>query len=160
MTNDPSPSGRSMQNTYHAEDLDMIYGSVAAVERTQNARDPEGFMKLLANNIVWVTAFGKRITGWDEVNSFTRKVLTPALGNRYSRYEIESVMFLGDGVAAVHVHQSPVNELGQPDLLEPYGRPLYIMTKFDGAWLITVAQNTRIQGEALAAQSKMIGEEE
>ncbi|WP_457587330.1 SgcJ/EcaC family oxidoreductase [Ensifer canadensis] len=64
---------------------------IADVERAQNERSPEDFLKHFMPDTVWVTAFGRRLTGRDEIAEFTRKVLTPALGNQYARYEAEHI---------------------------------------------------------------------
>lgn len=142
--------------TDQQNDLALIAQVVAAVEKTQRDRDPEGFMHLLTRDAVWVTALGKRLTGWDEINAFTHKVLTPALGEHYASYEIAHVTFLTDMVAAVNVVQKPIDGSGNPDGDEPEGRPLYVVTKVDGNWLIAIGQNTRFQADAIEAQSKAV----
>lgn len=146
-----------LNSTDQQKDLALIAQVVAAVEKTQRDRDPEGFMRLLSRNAIWVTALGKRLTGWDEINLFTHKVLTPALGERYASYEIAHVTFLTDMVAAVNVVQKPVDRSGNPDGDEPEGRPLYVMTKVDEDWLIAIGQNTRFQADAVDVQSKSVG---
>lgn len=140
--------------TDQQNDLALIAQVVAAVEKTQRDRDPKGFMHLLARDAVWVTALGKRLTGWDEINAFTHKVLTPALGEHYASYEIAHVSFLTDLVAAVNVVQKAIDGSGNPDGDEAEGRPLYVLTKVDGNWLIAVGQNTPFQADAIEAQSK------
>lgn len=105
---------------------------------------------------VWVTAFGRRLTGRDEVAAFTRKVLTPALGNQYARYEAEHISFLRPGVAAVNVRQRPVLDDGSPIPGEAEGSPLYILVKEDERWMIAVGQNTKVQTEAIVTQQNEI----
>ncbi len=154
-----SESTASQQNA-RAHDVALIHEVVAQVQTTQRNRDPEGFMRLLASEAVWVTALGKRLTGWDEINAFTHKVLTPALGEHYSAYEVAHITFLSETVAAVNVVQRPTDRNGNPDGDEPEGRPLYVMAKVDGNWRIAVAQNTRFQADAIAAQTKATGDQE
>jgi|GEM_PF-513652 len=143
MTTTPEPAGPvSSALPDRTEDIALIRRAIATVEKNQRDRDADAFMRLLARDAVWVTALGKRLTGWDEINSFTRKVLTPALGDHYATYEIAHVIFLCETVAAVNVIQKPVDESGSPDGGEPEGRPLYVMTKGKGDWVIAIGQNT------------------
>ncbi|WP_230534337.1 SgcJ/EcaC family oxidoreductase [Microvirga roseola] len=146
----------SLSATDRVHDVDAIRCVVAAIEETQRSRDADRFMQLLGRDAVWVTAFGKRLTGWEEINSFTQKVLTPALDDQLATYEIAHVTFLSDTVAAVNVHQRPVDKEGTPIRSEPEGRPLYVMKKEHGTWIISVGQNTKFQAESIDAQSKEI----
>jgi len=157
MSTTPQPSDpASSALPDRTEDIALIRRAIAMVEKTQRDRDADGFMRLLARDAVWVTALGKRLTGWDEINLFTRKVLTPALGDHYSTYEIAHVTFLCETVAAVNVIQRPVDKSGLPDDGEPEGRPLYVMTKSEGDWVIAIGQNTRFQADAIGAQSRAV----
>lgn len=142
---------------HRSDDLGLIGQVVATLERAQRARDPEGFMRLLAADAVWVTAFGKMLNGWEEISAFTHDVLTPALGDQHATYEVAHVTFLSEVIAAVNVHQTPIGSDGTRDGSQPEGRPLYVMTKIEGTWLIAVAQNTQVRRDAIAAQSQAIG---
>ena len=142
--------------TDQVQDLEAIQKLVSRLENAQRERNPADFMRLLSRDAVWVTALGRRLTGWHEINAFTNKVLTPALGDHYASFEIAHVAFLSDTVAAVNVIQIPIDKNGNPDGDEPEGRPLYVMTKSEGEWLITIAQNTRFQTDAIAVQNKAI----
>lgn len=155
-----SSESTASQHNARAHDVARVHEVVAQVEKTQRNRDPGGFMRLLASEAVWVTALGKRLTGWDEINAFTHKMLTPALGEHYAAYEIAHITFLSETVVAVNVVQKPIDGQGKPDGDEPEGRPLYVITKVDGNWLIAVGQNTRFQADAIAVQTKTAGEQE
>ncbi|MAN77156.1 MAG: DUF4440 domain-containing protein [Rhizobiales bacterium] len=157
MTNTPDmPPHNSSMAPDRTQDVDLIRRTIANVELTQRNRDPEGFMRLLARNAVWVTALGRRLTGWDEISAFTHRVLTPSLGDHYASYEVAHITFLCDTIAAVNVVQRPVEKSGALDEDEPEGRPLYVMTKLHGDWLITIGQNTRFQADAIDAQSNAV----
>ncbi len=119
-------------------------------------RSPEDFLQHFMPDAVWVTAFGRRLTGRDEIATFTRKVLTPALGNQYARYEAEHISFLRPDVAAVNVRQRPVLDDGSPIPGEAEGSPLYILVKEGEHWMIAVGQNTKVQTEAIMAQQNQI----
>ncbi|RDL50224.1 hypothetical protein BLJAPNOD_01344 [Ensifer sp. M14] len=129
---------------------------IADVERAQNERSPEDFLRHFMPDAVWVTAFGRRLTGRDEISAFTRKVLTPALGNQYARYEAEHITFLRPDVAAVNVRQRPVFDDGSPIPGEVEGSPLYVLVKEGERWMIAIGQNTKVQTEAIVAQQNQI----
>lgn len=129
---------------------------IADVEKAQNERSPEDFLRHFMPDAVWVTAFGRRLTGRDEIATFTRKVLTPALGNQYARYEAEHISFLRPDVAAVNVRQRPVLDDGSPIPGEAEGSPLYILVKEGERWMIAIGQNTKVQTEAIMAQQNQI----
>ncbi|GAB3024385.1 SgcJ/EcaC family oxidoreductase [Bowmanella dokdonensis] len=138
--------------SHRKRDIAMIEQTVARLDKAQRDRDPDGFMALLTPQAVWVTALGKRMTGWDEINRFTQQVLTPALGDEYASYTVEHISFLGDQVAAVNVRQRPVNADNQPLPGAKEGRPLYVMTRSAGQWQIAVGQNTRFEAQAIEDQ--------
>lgn len=129
---------------------------IADVEKAQNQRSPEEFLRHFMPDAVWVTAFGRRLTGRDEISAFTRKVLTPALGNQYARYEAEHISFLRPDVAAVNVRQRPVLDDGSPIPGEADGSPLYVLVKEGERWMIAVGQNTKIQTDAIVTQQNRI----
>ncbi|OOG68685.1 hypothetical protein B0E45_17730 [Sinorhizobium sp. A49] len=129
---------------------------IADVEKAQNERSPEDFLRHFMPDAVWVTAFGRRLTGRDEISAFTRKVLTPALGNQYARYEAEHITFLRPDVAAVNVRQRPVFDDGSPIPGEAEGSPLYVLVKEGERWMIAIGQNTKVQTEAIVAQQNQI----
>ncbi len=134
------------------QDIALIKQTVARLDKAQRDRNPDGFMALLTRQAVWVTALGKRMTGWDEINSFTRQVLTQSLGDDYASYTVEHISFLGSEVAAVNVRQRPVNADKQPVPDAAEGRPLYVMIKSAGQWQIAVGQNTRYEAQAIKDQ--------
>jgi hypothetical protein len=52
-------------------DIALIIAVVERLETMQWNRDVEGFTGLLTPQAVWVTAFGRRLTGWPEIHDFT-----------------------------------------------------------------------------------------
>lgn len=137
-------------------DVAQIDDVVAEVEATQWRRDAEGFAGLLTPHAVWVTAFGRRLTGRREIHDFTKSVLTPALGDEYAFYDIEHITFLSDTIAAVNVRQRPVGPTGEPLHGQAEGRPLYVMSRQDAGWKIAVGQNTKFHAPEIAAQQQAI----
>ncbi|WP_161164087.1 SgcJ/EcaC family oxidoreductase [Streptomyces sp. SID5910] len=123
-------------------DVRALEQVVATVERTQRAKDAEGFLALFHPDAVWTTAHGKVLIGFDAIAEFTRAVLPAASWDGEVTYEAAHIQFLRPDVAAVKVRQ--VYHAAQGDT---EGAPLYIMTRQDdGRWLLHAGQNTEVRG--------------
>ncbi|MCL8015309.1 SgcJ/EcaC family oxidoreductase [Streptomyces sp. AS02] len=124
-------------------DLKAIAQVVADVERTQRAKDPDGFLALFHPDSLWTTAHGKVLIGFDAIAEFTRAVLPTATWDGEVTYEVAHTQFLRPDVAAVKVRQVYHSPAGDTE-----GAPLYVMTKQDdGRWLLRACQNTEVRGE-------------
>ncbi|MFJ8634188.1 SgcJ/EcaC family oxidoreductase [Streptomyces sp. NPDC093568] len=122
-------------------DLKAITEVVATVERTQRAKDPEGFLALFHPDALWTTAHGKVLIGLDAIAEFTRAVLPAATWDGEVTYEVAHTQFLRPDVAAVKVRQVYHSPTGDTE-----GAPLYVMTKQDdGRWLLHACQNTEVR---------------
>jgi uncharacterized protein (TIGR02246 family) len=134
-------------------DLKAITEVVATVERTQRAKDPDGFLALFHPDALWTTAHGKVLIGLDAIAEFTRAVLPAATWDGEVSYEVAHTQFLRPDVAAVKVRQiyhSPQSDAQsdrQSDAQgDSEGAPLYVMTKQnDGRWLLHACQNTEVR---------------
>ncbi len=126
-------------------DLDAVHDVVHRVERAQQHKDSDAFLRLFTDDAVWVTAFGKRLTGLDEMSEFTRSVLPGSMATSTARYQVANVVFVRPDVALVQVDQQPVTLDGQPLHDEEPGRPLYVMVKSDRQWKIAAGQNTKVR---------------
>lgn len=104
-------------------------------------------MALLAQDAVWVTAHGRRLTGREEIRSFTEEVLPGAMAESTATYRVEHVTFVRPDVAVVNVRQQPVTHDGQPLDGQPEGRPVYVMSRDQGEWRIRAGQNTQVRDE-------------
>ncbi|WP_107117076.1 SgcJ/EcaC family oxidoreductase [Streptomyces curacoi] len=126
-------------------DLKAIEQVVATVERTQRAKDSEGFLALFHPDALWTTAHGKVLIGFDAIAEFTRAVLPTATWDGQVTYEVVHTQFLRPDVAAVKVRQ--VYHLPKDDSEgDSEGAPLYVMTKHDdGRWLLHACQNTEVR---------------
>ncbi|MFF9009867.1 SgcJ/EcaC family oxidoreductase [Streptomyces goshikiensis] len=114
---------------------------VAAVERTQRAKDAEGFLALFHPEALWTTAHGKVLIGLDAIAEITRAVLPAAQWDGEVSYEVVHTRFLRPDVAAVKVRQVYHSAEGDTE-----GSPLYVMTRAeDGRWLLTACQNTEVR---------------
>ncbi|WP_454613864.1 SgcJ/EcaC family oxidoreductase [Streptomyces collinus] len=122
-------------------DLRAIERVVADVERTQRAKDAEGFLALFHPDALWTTAHGKVLLGLDAIAEFTRAVLPAAVWDGDVTYEVAHVRFLRPDVAAVKVRQVYHSAEGDTE-----GAPLYVMTRQeDGRWLLHAGQNTEVR---------------
>ncbi|MFE3761448.1 SgcJ/EcaC family oxidoreductase [Streptomyces sp. NPDC059104] len=126
-----------------AVDIKAIEQIVATVERTQRAKDAEGFLALFHPDALWTTAHGKVLIGFDAIAEFTRAVLPHANWDGEVTYEVLHTRFLRPDVAAVKVRQVYHSAEGDTE-----GAPLYVMTKRDdGTWLLHACQNTEVRGD-------------
>lgn len=127
--------------TTETADIKAIEQVVATVERTQRAKDVEGFLALFHPDALWTTAHGKVLIGFDAIAEFTRAVLPDASWDGEVTYEAVHTQFLRPDVAAVKVRQVYHSAEGDTE-----GAPLYVMTKQgDGAWLLHACQNTEVR---------------
>ncbi|MFE8013262.1 SgcJ/EcaC family oxidoreductase [Streptomyces antibioticus] len=123
-------------------DIKAIEEIVATVERTQRAKDTEGFLALFHPDALWTTAHGKVLIGFDAIAEFTRTVLPAASWDGEVTYEAIHIEFLRPDVAAVKIRQIYHAAEGDSE-----GSPLYVMTKrADGRWLVHAGQNTGVRG--------------
>ncbi|GAA2227106.1 SgcJ/EcaC family oxidoreductase [Streptomyces amakusaensis] len=121
-------------------DIKAIEQVVATVERTQRAKDTEGFLALFHPDALWTTGHGKVLIGFDTIAEFTRSVLPTASWDGEITYKVVHTQFLRPDVAAVKVRQLYRSPEGETE-----GAPLYIMTKQeDGRWLLHACQNTGV----------------
>ncbi|MFJ9444359.1 SgcJ/EcaC family oxidoreductase [Kitasatospora sp. NPDC101235] len=121
-------------------DISAIERVVAAVERSQRARDPDAFLALFHPEALWTTAHGKVLIGLDAIAEFTRAVLPAATWDGSVTYEPVHIRFLRPDVAAVKVRQVYHSAEGDSE-----GAPLYVMTRQDdGRWLLHACQNTGV----------------
>ncbi|MFD5869501.1 MULTISPECIES: SgcJ/EcaC family oxidoreductase [Actinomycetes] len=122
-------------------DVEAIRQVVATVERTQRAKDPEGFLALFHRDALWTTAHGKVLIGLDAIAEFTRAVLPASNWDGRVTYEVAHLQFLRPDVAAVKVRQVYHSAQGDSE-----GAPLYVMTRGDdGRWLLTACQNAEVK---------------
>ncbi|MFE5816434.1 SgcJ/EcaC family oxidoreductase [Streptomyces sp. NPDC056479] len=125
------------------EDLQAMAEVVATVERTQRAKDPDGFLALFHPDALWTTAHGKVLIGLEAIAEFTRAVLPAATWDGEVTYEVAHTQFLRPDVAAVKVRQVYHSPQGDTE-----GAPLYVMTRQDdGRWLLHACQNTEVRAD-------------
>ncbi|MEV1005942.1 SgcJ/EcaC family oxidoreductase [Streptomyces sp. NPDC049881] len=130
----------SADNAVNADDLKAVTEIVAIVERTQRAKDPEGFLALFHPDALWTTAHGKVLIGRDAIAEFTWAVLPNSDWDGAVTYEVAHTQYVRPDVLAVKVRQVYHSADGDSE-----GSPLYVLTRAeDGRWLLTVGQNTEV----------------
>ncbi|MFF4429490.1 SgcJ/EcaC family oxidoreductase [Streptomyces sp. NPDC001513] len=136
--------GTGVERAAEAAAVKAIEEVVATVERTQRAKDAEGFLALFHPDALWTTAHGKVLIGFEDIAAFTRAVLPAASWDGEVTYEVVHIQFLRPDVAAVKVRQV-YREAGGGG---SEGAPLYVMTREgDGPWLLTACQNTQVAAD-------------
>ncbi|QES09588.1 SgcJ/EcaC family oxidoreductase [Streptomyces venezuelae] len=116
---------------------------VAEVEHAQQNELVDRFLSVFRRqDPVWTTGRGERLSGFEEIAAFTRKVLPGAMTDSTAVYDVERVLFLKPDVAAVNVRQQPIRHDGTRITDRPEGRPFYVLVKEDGTWRVGAAQNT------------------
>jgi uncharacterized protein (TIGR02246 family) len=125
--------------TAETADIKAIKQVVATVERTQRAKEAEGFLALFHPDAVWTTAHGKGLIGFDAIADFTRAVLPTASWDGEVTYEAVHTQYLRPDVAAVKVRRIYHSAAGDTE-----GAPLHVMTQQeDGRWLLQACQGNR-----------------
>ncbi|MEO3891709.1 SgcJ/EcaC family oxidoreductase [Nonomuraea sp. B5E05] len=125
-------------------DVAAIVALVAAVQEAQQNERVEDFLSLFSKeDPVWTTGHGKRLSGWDTIHDFTARVLPGATKRGTATYTPVRILFIRPDVAAVNVHQVPIDQDGRATD-DPEGRPFYILAKTEGLWKIAAAQNTQV----------------
>ena len=120
-------------------------GRRAGGVRLRQYERPDEFMELLRPDAVWVTAHGKRLTGWDEINAFTQRVLPGAMKDSTARYDVAHVLFVRrtspSSTSANARSPTPASLWSEC----PRRGPVYVMVKERDAWMIAAGQNTQIK---------------
>ncbi|WP_194828672.1 SgcJ/EcaC family oxidoreductase [Nocardia sp. XZ_19_231] len=139
MSNDATATGQT------PADLDAELAAIRAVVDTiahaQANELAEEFVAVFREDAIWTTGHGKRLFGRPAIAEFTAQVLPGATTHGSATYEVEHVLFLRPDVAAVKIRQSYFTLDGE---LSGQGTPMYVMTKEDGAWVLTANQNTPV----------------
>jgi uncharacterized protein (TIGR02246 family) len=125
--------------------IDSIRATVAELERTRRREDAAGFLRLFTPDVVWVTAHGKRLMGLEQIRELIQHVLPGETGESTATSEVVDVAFVRPDVAVVNVNQRPVTDESEPLAGQPGGRPLYVMTRENGSWLIAARHNTHVR---------------
>ncbi|WP_280261980.1 SgcJ/EcaC family oxidoreductase [Nocardia wallacei] len=131
-----------MTTTQTDIELEAIRDVVATVEHAQQNELVDEFVSLFHPDAIWTTGHGKLLDGRDAIAEFTARVLPGAMRDGTATYEVVLVRFLRPDVAAVKIRQRYFDLAGN---ITAEGSPLYVMTKVDTRWLLTVCQNTVVQ---------------
>ncbi|MFI6572680.1 SgcJ/EcaC family oxidoreductase [Nocardia fluminea] len=139
MSNDATAAGQTPADL--DTELTAIRAVVDTIAHAQANELAEEFVAVFREDAIWTTGHGKRLFGRPAISEFTAQVLPGATTHGTATYEVEHVLFLRPDVAAVKIRQSYFTLDGE---LSGQGTPMYVMTKEDGAWVLTANQNTPV----------------
>ncbi len=139
MSNDATAAGQTPADL--DAELTAIRAVVDTIAHAQANELAEEFVAVFREDAIWTTGHGKRLFGRPAIAEFTDRVLPGATAHGTATYEVEHVLFLRPDVAAVKIRQSYFTLDGE---LSGQGTPMYVMTKEDGAWVLTANQNTPV----------------
>ncbi|MBW0271087.1 DUF4440 domain-containing protein [Nocardia sp. MH4] len=139
MSNDATVTGQTPVDL--EAELAAVTAVVESIAHAQANELIDEFTAVFRADAIWTTGHGKRLYGRPAIAEFTAQVLPGATTHGKATYEIEHVLFLRPDVAAVKIRQRYFTLDGE---LSGQGTPLYVMTKEDGAWVLTANQNTPV----------------
>lgn len=134
-----------------AADEQAIRDIVAALQSSWNHGDAAGWSAHLTQGAVHTVWDGRVVTGWDNITTGHEYLFRNAYKGTRITFTVRWVRFLRPDVAAVQFD----GELGgRDDIPMSRIRPLAVLTKQDGRWLIEIFQNTPILPYPFAAESE------
>ena len=139
MSNDATVTGQTPVDL--EAELAAVTAVVESIAHAQANELIDEFTAVFRADAIWTTGHGKRLYGRPAIAEFTAQVLPGTTTHGKATYEIEHVLFLRPDVAAVKIRQRYFTLDGE---LSGQGTPLYVMTKEDGAWVLTANQNTPV----------------
>ncbi len=119
-------------------------------------RDADTFLSLFRPDAVWTNPFGRRLTGLDEIATFTRQSLAATPPDSHVTYELEHLQFLGENIAVGNVRARAVTANGIPVPGESDGAKLYVLVHEESGWKFAAAHNTLVNEASIAAQRKAL----
>lgn len=122
-----------------AADEQAIRDIVAALETAWNSGDSEAWSGHLAENVVHTVWNGRVVEGRDAITAAHSYLFDGVYKDTRQTFTVRWVRFLRPDVAAV---QFDGTLTGKEDI--PKVRPLAILTRQNGRWLIDIFQNTPI----------------
>lgn len=135
------------ENPTRDQDITLIRQLVNDAERFQN--DPDKFAQLLSENVHLVNVAGFRVTGKDNIHKMMSKAVQTALSDIITKHELLDIDFLKEDAAIVNCIKRIYVRNGQTNSEKSVAALTFVVTKNDGHWLISSAQNTPIQNHAI-----------
>jgi uncharacterized protein (TIGR02246 family) len=117
-------------------DVEQITQLIANLEAGMNHNDVELIDRQFTDDVLWLTASGKRLMGWDAMNAYHQMGLADAPSDLRIEWRILSLHFVSPDVAVAHTKQ----EYLAPETGTNHGTAVLI--KKDGAWWICAMQHT------------------
>ncbi|HEK9099094.1 SgcJ/EcaC family oxidoreductase [Bacillus pfraonensis] len=122
-----------------------IQHTITEVENAFNAHNADELDRHFTLNATWVNAFGKKLSGWKQINETHKVLLAGPLRDSYACYTVESITFIRSDVAITHIRQYPTTSEGKIIEDEQGSLAVYVMVKEKETWKIAAGQNTLVQ---------------
>lgn len=137
MAQRPSAFGQAADR----RDVEQITQVIANLEAGMNHNDVELIDRQFTEDVLWVTASGKRLLGWDEMNAYHQMGVADAPSSLRIEWRILSLHFVSPNVAVAHTKQ----EYQAPETGTNHGTAMLI--KKNEAWWICAMQHTNVCDE-------------
>ncbi|HEY7020152.1 MAG TPA: SgcJ/EcaC family oxidoreductase [Ktedonobacterales bacterium] len=139
-----TPETPEMTSAVKASDESAVRALYQGILASWNARDAAEFAALFTDDAEVIGFDGSQMIGWPEIETTVRQIFADHETGAYVGI-IRSVRFLAPAVALLRA-VSGVVPAGQSDLNPALNaQQTLIATKHDGAWRITLYQNTPAQ---------------
>ena len=125
--------------TYNDDKLEALF---AELECGLNEKDGNRMAACLAENAIWVNPAADMTQGRDKILEKFMSSLATYLKEFYARYDLLSVLRLGEDVAVVHLRQSPITKDGRNYDGRNGSIASYVCHRKNDDWRIASAQNT------------------
>ena len=130
---------------HQQEEIHAIRQTIAEMESAFNTHDADELDLHFTLNATWVNVFGKKLSGWKQINETHQILLAGPLHNSYACYTVESITFIRSDVAIAHIRQYPTTSEGKIIQNEQGSLAVYVMVKEKEMWKIAAGQNTMVQ---------------
>ena len=134
----------SAQQWDATKDKEAIKQLVITYENAWNRHDAQGLANNYEANATWVNWFGAYYTRKKDIQDHYETVhSTYFKTSHYYTRAIEDITFIKPDVAVAHVRTGLTGDTRFPGQTFEFRRTI-VLTKHDGAWLITAGQNAKL----------------
>jgi hypothetical protein len=150
MPDTPKASRRPTLATGHdlATATTVVSAFVADLQEGWDRHDAAIADRRLAADVAWGSPYGATVDNYEQVFAIHQRLKKQGKGGARSRYQIERVLPVSDGVIVAQIARLALDSDGRP--LEPSATTggafsemaLYVLVRRDDRWWIAAGQNT------------------